>query len=295
MRKTTQLRKLLEEPGIIPLPGAYDAISARIIEDAGFKAVAITGGGISRSKCMPDAGLMTMTEVLDQTKTIAEAVNVPVIADCDTGYGNALNLMRTVREFERIGVAALFFEDQETPKKCGKYAGVNLISQEEMVKKIQAAIDARTDPDFVIIARVMARPIAGLDEMIKRGKAYAKAGADILKVRGLQSLEELEQVAKAIPCPLSLNWPELQSESFDDLQPFPGINTVKDLEKMGYKMVKFASDLMRAAMKAMMEAAAVLKNEGSMKSYAHRQVHFADRERIIGTYKFQELEKKYLI
>ena len=294
MRKTTQLRELLKKPGILVTPGAYDAISARIIEDAGFEAVAITGGGVSRSKCISDSGILTMTEVLDQTRTIVDAVSVPVIADCDTGYGNAINLMRTVREFERAGVAAFFFEDQETPKKCGKYAGISLISEEEMVKKIQAGVDARTDPDLIIIARVMAGPIAGMKELIKRGNAYAKAGADIIKVRGFKSVQELEEVARSIDCTLAITWPEIQGESFEDLRPIPGLNNADDLGKMGYKMVSFPSDMMRAAMRAMMEAAAVLRKEGSMKSYAHRQVKFADRERIIGTYKLQELEEKYL-
>lgn len=295
MRKTTQLRELLKKPGILVTPGGYDAISARIIEDAGFEAVAITGGGVSRSKCMPDSGILTLTEVLDQTRTIVDAVNVPVIADADTGYGNAINLMRTVKEFERVGVAAFFFEDQETPKKCGKYEGIRLISEEEMVKKIQAAVDARTDPDLIIIARVMASPMAGMKELIKRGNAYAKAGADMVKVRGFKSVPELEEVARSIACPLAITWPEIQGESFEDLKPIPGLNNADDLGRMGYKMVSFPSDMMRAGMRAMMEAAAVLKKEGSMKSYAHRQVRFADRERIIGTYKLQELEEKYLL
>jgi 2-methylisocitrate lyase-like PEP mutase family enzyme len=295
MKKTSQLRELIKKPGIIVAPGAYDAISARIIEDAGFKAVFITGGGVSRSKGMPDSGLLTMTEVLDQSKTIVDAVNVPVIADCDTGYGNAINLMRTVKEFERVGVASLFIEDQETPKKCGKYQGIQLISQEEMIRKVQAAVDARKDPDLIIIARVMAGPIKGLEEMIKRGNAYAEAGADMVMVRGLKSVEELQSVTKAIDCPLALTWPELQGDSFEDIKPIPGLRNTDYLEKMGYKMVIFASDLMRAAIKAMMEAAEVLRKEGTMISFAHRQVRFADRERIIGTYELQKLEEKYLV
>ena len=294
MKKTRQLRKLLKKPGIIIAPGAYDAISARIIEDAGFKATIITGGGVSRSKCVPDDGILTMTEVLDQTKTIVDAVDIPVIADCDTGYGNAINVIRTVKEFERVGVAGFFIEDQETPKKCGKYAGIKLITQEEMVKKIEAAADTRTDPDLVIIARVMARPVEGLEEMIKRGNAYARAGADMVMVRGLKSIEEIKRVPKAIPCPLGLNWPELQGKSFEDLKPMPGLNNSEDLGNLGYKLVMFASDLMRSAMKAMMEAAGILLKEGTLEPYAHRMVSFADRERLIGTYELEELEKKYL-
>ena len=293
MRKTTQLRKLLKKPGIIVTPSAYDAISARIIEDAGFDALSITGGGISRSKCMTDAGLLTMTEVLDQTRTIVDAVTIPVIADCDTGYGNAINLMRTVREFERVGVAALFFEDQETPKRCVRYRGVKLISQEEMIKKIQAAVDARTDPDLLVIAKTMSRDA---EEIITRGNAYVKAGADMVKIVGVQrSVEDLAKVAKGIDCPLGTVWPTLQEKSFEEIKPLPGLNTTEDLAALGYKMVNFASYLMLAAMKAMMEAAAVLKKEGSIESYAHRQVEFADRERIIGTYKLQDLEEKYLV
>ena len=295
MKKTTKLRKLLKKPGIIVTPGAYDAISARILEDAGFEAIAITGGGISRSKCISDTGLLTMTEVLDQTRFICDAVKIPVVADCDTGYGNAINLIRTVKEFERAGVAGFFFEDQETPKKCGKYAGIKLISPEEMIKKIQAVVDTRTDPDLLVIARVMAGPMEGVKGVIKRGNAYAKAGADVIKVRGLKSVEEMRQVAQNIDCTLGINWPEIQGKSFEELKPVPGIKNADDLAKLGYKMLSFPSDMMRAAMMAMMEAAAVLRKEGTMEPYAHRQVRFADRERLIGTYELQTLEDKYLL
>lgn len=294
MKRTTQLRRLLEKPGIVVTPGAYDAISARILEDAGFEAIAITGGGVSRSKCISDTGLLTMTEILDQTRFIVDAVKVPVVADCDTGYGNAINLIRTVKEFERVGVAAFFFEDQETPKKCGKYAGIRLISIEEMTKKIQAAVDTRTDPDLVIIARVMAGPMEGPEGVIKRGNAYAKAGADVIKVRGLKSVEEMKKVAQSIDCILGINWPEIQGKSFEELKPVPGIKNAEDLARLGYKMLSFPSDLMRAAMMAMMEAAAVLRKEGTMEPYVHRQVRFADRERLIGTYELQKMEEKYL-
>jgi 2-methylisocitrate lyase-like PEP mutase family enzyme len=295
MKRTKQLRRLLEKPGIIITPGAYDAISARILEYAGFEAIAITGGGISRSKGISDNGLLTMTEVLDQTRFIVDAVKIPVVADCDTGYGNAINLIRTVKEFERVGVAGFFFEDQETPKKCGKYAGIRLISPEEMIMKIQAAVDTRKDPDLLIIARTMAGPMEGVKGLIKRGNAYARAGADVIKVRGLKSIEDIKKVAQSIDCPLGINWPDLQGKSFEDLKSLPGIKSAQDFAKFGYKMMSFPSDLMRAAMKAMMEAATVLRKEGTMEPYAHRQVKFADRERLIGTYELEKLEEKYLL
>lgn len=156
MRKTTQLRKLLAQEGIIVCPGVYDCLSAKLAEKAGFQMVLITGAGVAASILgYPDVGITTMTEVLTQTRNIVRSVNIPVFADCDTGYGNPLNVYRTIQEFEDAGVGGLFLEDQTAPKRCGHFEGKQVISQEEMIKKIEAALDARRDPDLVIMAQRM--------------------------------------------------------------------------------------------------------------------------------------------
>ena len=205
MQPTTRFRQLLAQPGLIVAPGAYDGLSAKLIEQAGFDVVYATGGGISRSCGYPDIGLLTMTEVLMHLRWIVEATSLPVIGDCDTGYGNALNVMRAVREFERLGVAAFHLEDQITPKRCGHYEGKEVVSCAEMCKKLEAAIEARTDPDLVIIARTDARAMHGLDDAIHRGKEYAKVGADMIFVEAPRDRDELKRVADAIDRPLVAN------------------------------------------------------------------------------------------
>jgi 2-methylisocitrate lyase-like PEP mutase family enzyme len=205
MRRTTQFRRLLEGKAILVAPGAFDGLSARLIEKAGFPLVYVTGGGIARSTGYPDMGLLTMSEVVVRVKNIVDVTEIPVIADADTGYGNALNVIRTVREFETVGVAGIHIEDQITPKKCGHYEGKSLVSEEEMIKKIEAAREARSDPDFVIIARTDARAVEGLEKAIQRGKRYAGAGADMIFVEAPQSVDEIRKIANSISTPLLIN------------------------------------------------------------------------------------------
>src|SRR4030042_1022673 len=200
-----KFREGLRGKGIIVAPGAYDALSARIIERAGFPAVYLTGGGLSRSWGFPDMGLMTMTENVSFIARVCDSVEIPVIADADTGYGNALNVMRTVREYERAGVAAFHLEDQVTPKRCGHYEGKDVVSKGEMIEKIKAAVDARKDTDLAIIARTDSRAVLGFDEAIQKGNAYAGAGADIVFVEAPQGLEELRRITEEIRAPILVN------------------------------------------------------------------------------------------
>src|SRR5690349_5858849 len=209
-RGATALRELLARSEPILAPGAYDALSARLIEAAGFAAVYMTGFGTAASLLgRPDVGLLGMSEMVDNARRIVEAVEVPVIADADTGYGNPLNVVRTVHEYERAGVAAIHLEDQVMPKKCGHMEGKQLIACDEMVQKIRAAVSARRSPDFLLIARTDARAVEGLEATLERARRYREAGADVLFVEAPQTDEEIRAVAQAFPdVPLLFNWAE---------------------------------------------------------------------------------------
>ncbi|MGH7961114.1 MAG: isocitrate lyase/PEP mutase family protein, partial [Candidatus Binatia bacterium] len=205
-----RLRELLALPEPILIPGAYDALSARLIEAAGFPAVYMTGFGTAASLLgRPDVGLLGMSEMVDNARRIVQAVAVPVIADADTGYGNPLNVIRTVQEYERAGVAAIHIEDQVMPKRCGHMESKQVIACDEMVEKIRAAVAARRSADFVIIARTDARAVEGLEQALQRARRYAEAGADVLFVEAPQSEQEIETVANTLTgIPLLFNWAE---------------------------------------------------------------------------------------
>src|SRR5262252_5897990 len=206
MRATTRLRSMLEAPGIIVAPGAYDGFSARLVEAAGFRCVYMTGAGTAASHLgLPDLGLATQTEMANHAGHLASCVSLPVIADADTGYGNVLNVVRTVREYERAGVAGLHMEDQVAPKKCGHIAGKQITPTQEFCDKIRAASEYRTDPDFVIIARTDARAVTSLDDAIDRGNRAAEAGADVIFVEAPQTEDEIQRVAREIKAPLLAN------------------------------------------------------------------------------------------
>jgi len=210
LRPTSRLRALFERPEPLLAAGAYDALSARWVEAAGFEAVYLTGFGASASLLgRPDVGLLTGTEMAGHAARLAAAVSVPLIADADTGYGNALNVIRTVQDYERAGVAALHLEDQQSPKKCGHLAGKVLVPAEEHAARIAAAVAARTDPDLVVIARTDARAVEGLDAALDRARRYADAGADVLFVEAPQSMAEIDRVATELAGHrLLFNWVE---------------------------------------------------------------------------------------
>jgi carboxyvinyl-carboxyphosphonate phosphorylmutase len=255
MRATTRLRQLLREPGIVVAPGAYDGFSARLIEAAGYRAVYMTGAGTAASHLgQPDLGLATLTEMATHAGHLASCISLPLIADADTGYGNALNVVRTVREYERAGVAGLHLEDQVAPKKCGHIAGKQVIPTKEFADKIRAASEYRTDPDFLIIARTDARAVTGLDDAIERSNRYAEAGADMIFFEAPQSEDEIARVAREVKAPLLSNM-------------VAGGRTptmkVTELERLGYKMVIFPGVCMAAAVTAIEQSLRRLKDTGT--------------------------------
>lgn len=200
MNRARRLRRLLESPGIIVVPGVYDCLGARLAQRAGFSCLFTTGFGISGSRLgLPDMGYMTATEMLSSVASIAESVDIPLVADIDTGYGNPLNVIRTVRELVRMDVAGFILEDQEWPKKCGHFEGKRVIPAEEQVQKIRAARDAAGRGGAVIVARTDARGPLGLEEALRRGRAYAEAGADVLFIEAPHSIDELRAIARAFP------------------------------------------------------------------------------------------------
>ncbi|NWJ45667.1 MAG: isocitrate lyase/PEP mutase family protein [Chloroflexi bacterium] len=255
MRASTMLRKMMSEEGIIVAPGAYDGISARLIERAGFKAIYMTGAGTSASLLgNPDLGLTTQTEMANHAANIAECVSVPVIADADTGYGNPLNVVRTVRLYERSGVAALHLEDQTFPKRCGHVSGKQVIPKEEFAQKIRAAAEYRTDPDLVIIARTDARAINGFDDAIERANYYHEAGADMIFVESPINVEEMALIPKLVKAPVMMNLP---TGGRTPMIPYP------QLQEMGYKLVIYPTTALYAAIFAIEQRLQILKETGN--------------------------------
>ncbi len=286
MRNTTRFRQLLERPAPLVIPFAFDAFSAQLVEAAGFEVVGITGSGLAQSLLgFPDVGWVTMTEVVTQARNIASAVHIPVYTDADTGYGNALNMMRTIREFEAAGLAGLFFEDQESPKKCGHFEGKRVISREEMILKIKAALEARQDPDFAIVARTDARAVYGLAEAIERGRAYAEAGADAIFVEAPQSAEELREIAAAIRAPLMVNMVE------GGKTPLLGVD---ELAAMGYKLITFSNSVSRTAAWAMQQVLRAIREQGSTDAFLDRMMSFEERNQLLGLDRAYELERRFL-
>jgi 2-methylisocitrate lyase-like PEP mutase family enzyme len=274
----------INERQLLIAPGVYDGLSARVAERAGFAVLYVSGGAVSRSTGVPDVGLMTMSEVLDRTREIVDAVDCPVIADADTGYGGVLNVARAVREFERIGVAGIHLEDQAIPKRCGHYEDKTIVEPGVMVARIRAALDARVDPGFIIIARTDARAVEGLEAALARAHRYAEAGADMLFIEAPQSEPEIETIAAAFDTPLVINM-------------FQGGKTpllaASHLQELGYSLVLVPSDLQRAAIHGMQRAAETLLGEGSTANFADHMVSFAERDRLVGLESYVELDDRY--
>ena len=255
MRPTTRFRHLLQAPGIIVAPGAYDCLTAAIIDQAGFPAVYMTGAGTSVARVgYPDLALATATEMLDNAAAIAAAVRAPVIADADTGYGGTMNMRRTIREYERAGVAAVHIEDQQFPKRCGHLDDKRVVPIAEMTQKIRAAVDARTDADFTIIVRTDALAVTGWDDTMRRCDAYTAAGADALFVEAIRSPEEAAAVVARTSLPLLYNFVETGKS--------PLLN-VSELERLGFKMVIFPGSAFMSAAHAVRQVMAELKTAGT--------------------------------
>jgi carboxyvinyl-carboxyphosphonate phosphorylmutase len=290
-RKDTQrlsLRQLLEQPEPVLAPGAYDALSARIIEQAGFPAVYMTGFGTAASPLgRPDVGLLGMSEMIANAARIAQVVDVPVIADADTGYGNPLNVIRTVREYERAGVSAIHIEDQILPKKCGHMENKQVIPAEEMAEKIRAAVEARTSWEFLIIARTDARAPEGLDSALRRARAYREAGADMLFIEGPQSEEEVGEVARAFPqVPLLFNWAE-----GGKTPPMP----FDRLKELGYRLIIFPISALLVAAKAVREVMAQIRKDGTPINAARDFMSFKEFNTLAGLTEIQEIERKFSV
>ena len=286
MNSRQTLKQRLHRDKLIVAPGCFDGLSARLVEEAGFEAAYLSGGAVARSMGIPDIGLVTMSETIERAGQVVSAVRLPVIADADTGYGNAVNLVRTVREFERAGVAAIHIEDQITPKRCGHLDGKEVISIPEMAKKLEAALAARTDADFCIIARTDARGVHGLDDAIERARVFAKLGVDAIFVEAPQSEEELAEIPQRLPgVPLLVNV-------------FKGGKTpmlpVERLQAMGYRIAIYPSETQRAAIHAMRRALSTLKREGTTESIDDSLTTFKERDKVVGLDDWQKIEKQYL-
>jgi carboxyvinyl-carboxyphosphonate phosphorylmutase len=284
MKKTTRLRELINGAGILSAPGAYDAFSTKMVERVGFQAVYMSGFGTAASVLgLPDIGLLTMTEMVANAKRMADTVSIPLIADADTGYGNHLNVMRTVEEYERAGVAGLQIEDQVSPKRCGHMEGHKLIPAEEMAAKIRAAVRVRKDPDLVIIARTDAISAEGFDEAIRRGNLYRQAGADLLFIEAPTAVEQLAKIPKLIDGPTLVN-----------LAPKTPYLHIKEYEKMGYAMAIYPPVSITCAYAALKEKLTELKNNGMNKDGGHGGVPFDELLEFLGLSAYRKLEEEVL-
>ncbi len=287
MSVATRLRELLAQPDLFVAPGAYDALSARLIAQAGFPAVYMTGFGTAASVLgQPDVGLLTMSEMVSRAAALAAVVgDRPLIADADTGYGNPINVRRTIREYERAGVAVVHIEDQLWPKKCGHMEGKQVIPLDEMVQKIRAAVDARQDPDFVIIARTDANAVYGFEDALRRGRAYREAGADVIFIEAPRSIEELRTIAQAFPdVPLLYNWAESGKTPLLSLE---------EIHALGFKLVIFPVSLLFAATHALLSMLEVLKQGQTPTAFAELMVTFSHFTDQIGLPDIQALERRY--
>jgi 2-methylisocitrate lyase-like PEP mutase family enzyme len=277
MRASTRLRQRLAAPGIIVAPGCYDGLSARLVEEAGFEAAYASGGAIARSAGIPDLGLLSFTEIGARLAQIVDAVQVPVIADMDTGYGNALNARHAVRAFERAGVAGFHLEDQTFPKRCGHLDDKGVVPCVEFEQKLRAVRDALGDDDMVIIARTDAIAVEGFDAAIERAGAYAAAGADVVFVEAPQTEEQIAAIARRLPQPKLINM-------------FHGGKTplvsVQDLEALGYKIVIVPSDTQRAAIAAMRRVLEAVRRDGHSGALVDTLASFKDREVIVDTARY---------
>jgi len=270
-----RLRELLAMPEPVLAPGSYDALSARLVEAAGFPAVYMTGFGTAASLLgRPDVGLLGMSEMVDNARRIVQAVAVPVIADADTGYGNPLNVIRTVQEYERAGVAAIHIEDQVMPKRCGHMEGKQVIPCEEMIEKIRAAVSARRSSDFVIIARTDARAGEGLEKALQRARRYAEAGADVLFVEAPQSEQEIETVAKTLAdFPLLFNWAEGGKT--------PPVSLAR-LREYGFRIVIFPVCTLLAAARTLTDVLRQVRSAGTPLPVLSELMGFQEFLRMVG-------------
>jgi 2-methylisocitrate lyase-like PEP mutase family enzyme len=285
MSKRKRLHVLVASRRGLVVPGAYDCVSAKLVECAGFPAVYMTGYGASASRLgLPDLGFAGLAEMADHARNMAAAVSIPLIADADTGYGNALNVRRTVQLYEGAGVAALHVEDQVLPKRCGHLTGKQVIPLEEFAQKIRAAVEARTDPDFLIIARTDAISVSGFDDALRRAEAAAKAGADILFVEAPTTEDQVEGIARRFDTPLLFNY---APGGRSPLVPF------SRLRALGYAIILLPVDTLFVAAKAVQAFLAWVKAEDDVLRFADRYIPFREFNELIGVTEQLALGDRY--
>ncbi len=285
--KTTILKNLIKAKELLIMPGAYDALSAKLIEKSGFKAIQCSGYGIAASLLgIPDVGLLSFGEMLDHTRRICTAVSIPVMADGDTGFGNVVNTYRTVQEFEAAGAAGINLEDQVFPKRCGHMDDKQVIPLKEMVQKIRAAAEARRDKDFVINARTDAIAIHGIEEAIKRGNAYAEAGADLIFIEAPKTVADIKRVINEVKAPVSIN--------MTDGGKTP-VATSRELEEWGAARLSMPVTPIFAATRAILDALEIVNREGVSPSSNHpeRTMQFKEFTDIVGLQEVLELQRRF--
>lgn len=284
-RPTSRLKALLAGKRAAILPGTPNALFARVIEDLGFEAVYVTGAGIANmSFGVPDIGLVTLSELAEHVAAICDAVTVPVLADADTGFGNPVNMARTVRVLERSGAAGIQIEDQIFPKKCGHFKGKDVVPLGEMIQKIRAAVDSRHDGDFQIVARTDVRAVRGFEEGLERAHAFIEAGADATFVEAPVSVEELAKIARLLPVP------QIGNMVFGGLTP----SVSQDgLAEMGFGAVLYANAALQAALKSVREVLGSLKSTGSLDEVGERLASFDERQRAVAKDHYDALEARY--
>ena len=279
------LRNLIASRSGLLVPGAYNALSARIVEDLGFGALYLTGAGLTNMQLgLPDLGFVGLKEVADQVAAIRDAVTIPIIVDADTGFGNALNVRRTVRVLERAGADAIQLEDQVLPKKCGHFAGQNLISTAEMCGKLQAAADARQDENLLIIARTDACAVDGIDAAIERAGRYAEAGADVLFIEAVRELDDIRRLPALFDRPLLMNI-VIGGKT-------PALSTA-ELKELGYGLVLYANAALQGAVLGMQRALGALSRDGILQEDPQLVTPFAERQRLVNKPFYDELDARY--
>jgi methylisocitrate lyase len=277
------LRELIKNKEIIIAPGVFNPITALLCKKMGFEVLYFSGASFSGSLALPDLGMITLTEVVEEVKKITSIVNLPLIVDADTGFGETINVYRTVKELEKAGASAIQIEDQVMPKKCGHLEGKILVKEEDMVKKIRMAIEARKSEDFLIIARTDARTVEGLERAIERAKIYVEAGADMIFPEALESLEEFKEFGKNIKVPLVANMTEFGKTPYI---------TVEEFKEAGYKIVLFPVTLLRVSLYAMKEVLKEIKEKGTQKYFLDKMISRKEFYDLIDYYSYINLDKK---
>ncbi|MBI5118290.1 isocitrate lyase/PEP mutase family protein [Candidatus Poribacteria bacterium] len=283
MSSDSRFKEMLSRGKLIVAPGAYDALTAKLIEGAGFEALYMTGYGTAASRFgFPDIGLLTMTEMLMNARAIADAVQIPLIADADTGYGNPINMIRTVREYERAGAAAIHVEDQVWPKRCGHMSGKQVIPKNEMVAKIRAAVDSRKSDGFIIIARCDALAVEGWDAAIERGHSYEEAGADVIFIEAPESVEQMSRIPKLFKKPCLIN-----------MAPRTPSLPAKTLEEFGFAIAIYPGICLATTIQTNMDCLRKFKEEGTPPDFGGFLAAFIQFNQFLGVPEYNALEEKY--